>query len=248
MDLEKVWMITRKDLAEIRKNKMILYVMIILPVFFATVFPASTVLGLQDEDITIEDFAILISLITSGFIPIFIILPAAIPNVIASYSFVGEKTEKTLEPLLATPITDNELLTGKLLASFIPGVLITILAFLLFTVIIDVLSYGQLGYLLLPNAVWMVSIFVLGPLVAIGSIMVTIIFSSRMNDPRAIQQMSVLVMLPILGLFFGSVSQVLVFDMGVLLIVIAAFAVADWSMFSLARRLFEREAILTKWK
>lgn len=46
------------------------------------------------------------------FTLMFMILPVTIPVTIAAYSIVGEKTTRSLEPLLATPITTTELLLG----------------------------------------------------------------------------------------------------------------------------------------
>ena len=37
----------------------------------------------------------------------FVIIATIIPTAISSYSIVGEKVEKSLEPLLATPATDD---------------------------------------------------------------------------------------------------------------------------------------------
>jgi hypothetical protein len=45
-----------------------------------------------------------------------------LPVAIASYSLVGEKIERSLEPLLATPATDGEILLGKGIAAFVPPV------------------------------------------------------------------------------------------------------------------------------
>jgi len=55
-----------------------------------------------------------------------------IPVNIAAYSVVGEKTTRSLEPLLATPITTAELLIGKNMAAAIPAVLATWAGFLLY--------------------------------------------------------------------------------------------------------------------
>ena len=47
---------------------------------------------------------------------------AVIPaSMIAANALVGEREMNTLEPLLSTPLTDHELLIGKLLSSFIPS-------------------------------------------------------------------------------------------------------------------------------
>lgn len=246
MDMSIVSTIVAKDLAEVKKNKMILVPLLVMPIIFAVILPVSTVFGLEEANG--EDVALLLYMIGSGMIPLFVLIPAAISNVIAAYSFVGEKTEKTLEPLLATPISDNEVLLGKILAAFIPAMVATIVAFVLLTVIVDMVTYEKLGYVLLPNLIWAIAIFVLAPLIAILSITITIIFSARMNDPRAVQQMSVLIILPFLGLFFGGVAQVITLDLAMMSLMIAALVVANIAVFRLARGLFQRETILTQWR
>ena len=49
----------------------------------------------------------------------FLIGAAVIPATIASYSLVGEKIQKSLEPLLATPMTDGEILLGKTISGLV---------------------------------------------------------------------------------------------------------------------------------
>ena len=49
----------------------------------------------------------------------FLIGAAIIPTTIASYSLVGEKIQKSLEPLLATPMTDGEILLGKTISGLV---------------------------------------------------------------------------------------------------------------------------------
>ena len=55
----------------------------------------------------------------------FLLMPIAIASTAAAFSIVGEKQQRTLEPILATPITDRQLLLGKLLASAGPTILVT---------------------------------------------------------------------------------------------------------------------------
>lgn len=248
MDMDIVKAMVSKDISEVRRNKMILYPLIVMPVIFAIVVPAASIMSLQDSSLSAKEHTVLLSIITGGLIPLFILIPAAISNIISAYSFVGEKTEKTLEPLLATPATDSELLMGKMLSALLPALAATIIAFIMLILVVDFISYPILGYLLLPNVTWILAIFLLSPLIGLLSIIVSIIFSARMSDPRAVQQMSVLVMLPFIALFIGSVNQLITVSDVLMLALIGAVAIADWFLFSLAKKLFERESILTKWK
>src|SRR3954447_4910701 len=79
-----------------------------------------------DDDLQgLDTQAVEQAVIGSQFSILFMLMPIVIPAVIASYSIVGEKTGRTLEPVLATPISVGELLVGKSLTAFIPAVVIT---------------------------------------------------------------------------------------------------------------------------
>lgn len=75
---------------------------------------------------------------------------------IATDSFAGEKERNTLEALLATPLTDSELLVGKILVSFVPGMGVTIIGFLLYTATVDLLTYSIFEAYILPTVSWIV--------------------------------------------------------------------------------------------
>lgn len=67
---------------------------------------------------------------------------AILPTAIDSYSMVGEKVEKSLEPLLATPTTDSELLLGKSIAVFLPPLIATYIGALIFMVLMDIVTFS----------------------------------------------------------------------------------------------------------
>ena len=57
--------------------------------------------------------------LVNEFLLLFLLIPLAVPVTIASYSIVGEKTTRALEPLLATPASTAEIILGKGLAAAI---------------------------------------------------------------------------------------------------------------------------------
>jgi ABC-type Na+ efflux pump permease subunit len=176
-----------------------------------------------------------------------IVISAILPSIIASYSFVGEKIEKSLEPLLATPTTDGELLLGKSLAAFVPCIGATYLAAIISSTIIDSWSYIRTDTFLVPNLFWIVAVVVITPLACIMSVEANVIVSSRVNDIRAAQQLGGLVVLPIVGLLIAvslgaEISSILAVFVTVVLVVV------DVTLFYLSKETFQREEILTKWK
>ena len=178
----------------------------------------------------------------------FVIIPAIIPAPIASYSIVGEKLEKSLERLLATPTTDGEILLGKGIAAFIPAIIATYVGASIFMTLIDAITNSRLGYLYYPNWDMGVILLVLAPLALLLSIELNIITSSRVTDVRAAGQAGSLMFLPFIGIYLASEIGIITLDTNTLLIIAGVIAVLDVVMFRISTSLFQREQILTKWK
>jgi len=190
---------------------------------------------------------VLMYFVVQSNLPFYLLMPAVIPTLISSYSIVGEKKCGTLEPLLATPASTRDILLGKTLAAVIPSVLITWLGFLIYMVLVDVLTYNIFNYPVLPSMVWLVSIGIIAPLLSLMSVYLSIVVSSRVNDIRAAQQVSAVFVIPIMGLFvlqlFGYVSLSLssITIAGLLLLIVDAILIY------VSTKVFKREEILTKW-
>jgi ABC-2 type transport system permease protein len=251
MRLWKSWIVTQKDLSVFKKNKYVLYSLVAMPIIMGIVLPVIFIFAL-DTTIASPQVTPAIALAAANQIvniaTMYLVLIASIlPSIIASYSFVGEKIEKSLEPLLATPTTDGELLLGKSLAAFIPCIAVTLIGAAISTPIIDYWSYTRLGLILIPNVFWVVVIGVIAPLSCIMSVEANIIVSSKVNDIRAAQQIGGLVVLPLIFIvvFASTSAQISVW---LLIGVSAALAIADIALFFLSKKTFQREEILTKWK
>lgn len=188
------------------------------------------------------------ALVGRQFSVLFLLLPVFIPSVLASYAIVGEKRERTLEPVLATPIRTWELLLGKALAALIPALAITIASATLF--VVGILSFAVSdrvrGLIVSPG--WILAVLVDTPLLALIGVALIVVLSSRVNDPRTAQQISAVLVVPVMALLLGQLAGVIVLSpalalgIGVVLAVVAV--VALW----LAARLFQREVILTRWR
>jgi ABC-2 type transport system permease protein len=187
-------------------------------------------------------------LVGRQFSALFLLLPIFIPSVLASYAIVGEKRDRTLEPVLATPIRTWELLLGKTLAALIPAMAITIAAAAMF--VVGILSFAVTDRVreIVVTPGWILAVLVDTPLIALIGIALIVVISSRVNDPRSAQQFSAVLVVPVLALLFGQLAGIIVLGpalalgIGVILAFIAAFAL--W----LATRLFQREVILTRWR
>lgn len=265
--MHRIQTIIDKEWAEVFKNRVVLFTVSFLPLVF-TVLPlvilyatnsGSEMLGdVPDSADMPPQFLKLCGAISmtgcmqifiiNQFMILFMLMPLIIPISIAAYSIVGEKATRSLEPLLATPITTQELLIGKSLAAIIPAVLATWGGFTLFVIGAPLVGAQPpvIRYLLSP--MWLLAILVAGPLMSIIAVSFAIMVSSRVNDPRTAEQLSAVVIVPLLAIIFGQLGGVITLNLQFMLIAIVVIAVADVGLGYLAVRLFQREAILTRWK
>jgi ABC-2 type transport system permease protein len=175
-------------------------------------------------------------------------MPAIIPVTIASYSIVGEKTTRTLEPLLATPISTAQLLAGKALAAAIPGLLASMACFVIFAAGTALLAASPAVALHLLSPLWLLGIFVVGPLLSLTGVSLAVMISSRVNDPRAAEQLSALIILPVMALFLGQMLGAVVLNQNLMLLIAGGLVVVDSALLYFATQLFQRETILTRWR
>ncbi len=197
---------------------------------------------------TDSEFVTVILLILDTFLLFFVIIPAAIPALMASYSFVGEKLNKSLEPLLATPTTNGELLFGKALSIFLPTMGATWLSGVIFILLVNLVLTPSVGFAPLPTPTWVLALALLAPLFATLSITANVIISSRVSDVRASQQLGALVVLPAIFLFMLPLFGVITLGALSMLAFAGGLLVVNVVMAYLALGLFRREEILVRWK
>jgi len=262
--MERIRTLIDKEWAEAFKNKMVLGTVVALPLVFM-LLPLFQLALMRDIPASKMDSApagitVLCQLqsfspaecmqgfLVNEFLLLFLLIPLAVPVTIASYSIVGEKSTRSLEPLLATPTSTTEIIIGKGLASVIPAIGATWLAFVIFLIGARFFVVSDRVYALFTNPMWYVAMFIVAPLMTVLSVNVAIIISSRVNDPRAAEQIGMLVMLPILLIFFGSIFGLFALTTSTMLLFGAATFLVDIGLMILGVKLFQRETILTRWK
>jgi ABC-2 type transport system permease protein len=174
-------------------------------------------------------------------------MPAYIPLSIATFSIIGEKQARSLEPVLAAPIRTVELLAGKTVAALVPGVVAGWLTYVAFVSLAS-LVYGPHLFGVVTDASWLVGVLLLGPAVGLSSVVAGVIVSSRVNDPRVAQQIGGVVIVPIVGVtLLQATGTLLVGASGYLLLTVIVL-VAGLVGLRIGVTLFDREAILTRWR
>jgi len=187
------------------------------------------------------------SVMGQAFSSMFLLLPMLLPSIIASYSIVGEKSNRTLEPLLATAIKTWELLVGKILAALLPSMVMTWLAGAIFVAGVWASALSARVFAAVVSPGWLTVFVICTPLLALIAIAAMVAISSRVNDPRTAQQFSAWVVVPFLAVFFSQIAGVLVLSPLIALIAAIMLAVIAGLGIWGVTALFQREVILTKW-
>jgi ABC-2 type transport system permease protein len=264
--MNRIQTIIDKEWAEVFKNRLVIFTVALLPLLF-TILPL-IVLSLtrssgggssnsSSSDMPASFAAACSNLpaqdcgqifIINEFLLFYMIIPVIIPITIAAYSIVGEKATRSLEPLLATPISTTELLAGKSIAAAVPAILATWASFAVFVLLAPLVGASRAVVAYITSPTWLLAVIVAGPLMAILSVNFALFVSSRVNDPRVAEQISAVLVLPILIVLFGQIAGFIVLNVGAMLLFIAALAVVDVALIYLGARLLQRETILTRWK
>jgi ABC-2 type transport system permease protein len=180
------------------------------------------------------------------FLLLYLIAPILGAVSLAAYSVVGEKQGRTLEPLLTTPMSTAEILIAKVLASFLPSLIIEAIGLCLYFGTIGAIALPGVGWSLLsPRSALLVGL--LGPFASLAALQATIAVSSRVNDPRSAQQVAILMVLPLIGMLIGQIAGAFFITTGILLALCFGMAAIWVGLILLSIALFERETILTRW-
>jgi len=246
MRLSKAWLVASRDFKIFRHQKNIWYSVIVFPILISVLFPAVLEFAGQRSRglLTVANLPNLLNSFS-----FFIVIGAAfIPLGIASYSIVGEKVEKSLEPLLATPLTDGEILLGKAISALLPALVAMYAGATVFMVGVDAVTFGELGYTYFPNWTFAVLLLIVVPVAALMSVLYSVIVSSRVNDVRSANGSGILIFFPFLAIYFASEINLISLDITGLLIIAGILFAIDIALYFVGTAAFQREEILTKWK
>ncbi|NHJ48218.1 MAG: ABC transporter permease [Asgard group archaeon] len=208
---EKIKTIYRKELKELLKNREITITIIIMPIVFSLLVPAS-MLALNFTDIEdpgdtsqvtdifskiapywndLDNVQKLAVLQANMFLAFLIMIPMVVPMAIASDSIAGEKERKTIESLLAAPISEEEIMIGKALAATIPTIIISWIAEIIYIIFTDVILYNVIGQrIVLPNIFAGIMFILLVPAQTLLSTLIMTAVSSRSRGSREALQKS----------------------------------------------------------
>ena len=247
MRLSKSLDVASKDFEVYRRKKNIVYSTLVLP-FMVSVLLPFVIRYVIERNASLPAGVVLPPLLAS-FSFFYMVLSGIVPATIAAYSIVGEKVEKSFEPLLATPMTDAEILVGKGIAAFVPSFVVILIATTVFMTLMNVVTAPVLGYAFYPNLGAAVVFYLMVPLAMVMSVEWNVIVSSRVSDVRIATQVGVLLILPFAGVYVGGELGIIPLDdIATLLTIAGVLALLDIVLLYVAKKTFQREEILTRWK
>lgn len=235
----------RKDIRGITANKQMLVAMISVPIALTVVIPSifimllhfmpndlsdfDAMLRMLPIDVQTDNTTAIISLLLNNIMPVFfIIIPIMAASIMAASSFVGEKEKRTLETLLYCPLSLKQIFRAKILSSFIMSELVSILSFILMTLVTQIEIGLTTGSLLLPNISWLVVLFLLSPAVSLISITLIVRGSAKAQTMEESQQRSALLVLPVIFLVAGQFVGIVLINIWILLGLGAFLAAVAW--------------------
>ena len=234
----RVGAVIRKELAELRRNRLIVVTAVMLPVIFL-IGPTATILSIKASALSTTldkrvDYALFMPLMVS----------VLVPAVMSAYSVVGEREQGTLEPVLTTPVSRTELLIGKAAAIFMPAVALGYLIFGVFVLITQLAARPAVAAAV-RHAPQLPAGLVFIPLLAAWGIWVGLAISTRVSDTRVSQQLSILGSLPPVALAALMQFQVISPTFGLAAALAGGLLAIDCAAGLVVARLFDRERLIT---
>jgi len=232
ISLQRVRAVVGKELREYRRNRSLLAGMTIIPLVFV-ITPLIQAFTATPDDLR-----------DGNWLVYMLGIPAVVPTVIAAYAVVGERQQGTLEPVLTTPVSRDELLLGKALAALAPSMVVAYAVFALVVAVIDLFANPSSATALLRGPTILAQV-VFTPLVAAWSIWIGIAISARASDIRVAQQVGILVSLPSFAVALLVALNVIPANLttaGILAAALVGLNVLGWKV---SASLFDPERLIT---
>jgi ABC-2 type transport system permease protein len=181
------------------------------------------------------------------FLLVFLLVPVSVAMSAAAHAVVGEKDARTLEPLLATPLTTGELLVAKVVGALLPAVFVSAPGLLLYMTSIAIFAAPGVFQTMLT---WRsaATVALLGPGLALIALQMTVLIASRVEEEDTARQLAILTLLPLAAIIFAQFTG-RVWLSAVVLAAVGAGLIAVWLvLLAVSVAVFDRDAVLTRWR
>lgn len=235
-DWRMAMVVARREIIDSFRDWRIMTPIILLTLFFPGLmnFAAGRMLAF------VSDYGA--EIIATQLIPFLLLVvgffPMSFSLIIALETFVGEKERKSLEPLLATPLTDRQLYLGKMVAVLVPPLLAAYLGIAVYLIGLYI------------NVGWTPSLQLLGQTLALttiqGIIMVAaaVVISSQTTSVRAANLLASFIIVPMALLIQAEAAALFWGNHVGLWWLILALALTAVLLIRMGLHLFQREELM----
>jgi ABC-2 type transport system permease protein len=243
-------LVARADLRMAMKVKMVKYGLVMMTAMAPIMLIGLVLLLALSAPAVAVTMITMLDPMMSPVIGIMVIVPA---STISANALVGEKEQNTLEALLCTPLTNRELLIGKVLSSFIPTIAL-LLGSVLVTEIATNIILTSVGaeVILFPGVSSLFLLLVAGPILVAAVISVMVLISGRVkrvyeayqSSGAAVMIFLIPLVLPMMSMNNGGIVDMnLVWLSNIItLLIVSVLAIVTWT---LAIRRFNRDRIVS---
>ncbi len=237
--------VVAKDLAVLRRSRMLLSTVTLVPVLLVVVLPAvgllvPTLIAPHDLTRQLAQMPRAARTLFGGytpaqvwvlyaalymFAPFFLMVPLMASTGVAADSVAGERERKTLEALLFTPLTDLELFLAKVLGAWGTAMAVTLGSFVLYAITVNAAAWPIMGRLFFPTFAWLLLILLVVPAAAALGLGIIVLISARVATAYEAFQMGGLVVVPVILLVFGQLSGVVLLGP----LVVVALGLVAWA-------------------
>jgi ABC-type Na+ efflux pump permease subunit len=236
LDAARIRAVVRKELRDYRRRRAIVVTMIILPAIFL-IQPTLAVFVGPAETGNAKYYNLPLLLL--------LLIPVIMPSTLAAYSVVGEREQGTLEPLLTTPIRQQEFILGKAAAVMIPTLVFSYVVYGVFFALVELFAKPAVASIVFHQGPVLLALFLFSPLLAGWAIVVGMAVSVRASEIRVAQQLGTIASFPplvvVVLLGVGAIHATFSFA----LVFAAALLVIDVRALRLVSKMFDRERLVT---
>ncbi|WP_170297153.1 ABC transporter permease subunit [Georgenia thermotolerans] len=232
MNRRAVLAIARRDLLLVRRSPGVLIPMLIVPTILVLVMSEVTAaMYWLPPTAEIEKFDGLLALLPSAAFggvpdqarlavifatylvpPLLVLVALVVASVLATDAIAGERERGTIEGLLLAPVSDLDILLGKLLSSLAPALVIGLLAQLVYGGVVDAILWDTMGGPLLPTVPWLVTILWFGPACTAAALGLNVVVSARAATVQSATQIAGVAVLPLLALTVGQAAGIVLLN------------------------------------
>ena len=252
----------KKDIRSMISNKQVLMVMLMVPLALSIVLPSIIVFVTVLVPDSVSDFQkllemlpvpageynqeqMILGLMLNKIMPaFFLVIPVMASSVMAASSFVGEKEKHTLETLLYSPLSIQQLFQSKIIAGFSVGMMVSYISFAAMMLVLEIEMLFLTGSVMMPDISWLIIMLLIAPAISLIAIAVTVRGSAKAQTIEEAQQRAVFLIFPILALVIGQFTGVILVNSGLLLGLAIVLAVLDVLLMKGAASKFTYEKLL----